>query len=671
VNQQMSTFEPAEHARFQEMLACIPADDRDTWIKVAMGLKADFGDAGLPLWLEWSANSSKFERHEAERQWRGLKRHGGVTAGTVVALAREHGYRGTERPAPRANGNAHRPPADPGRPTSWGDVEAALLRQGYREVAVYTYLNADGTHFADKVRFEHPSPGPQQKRKDFRWRSKVNGVLMACRPAGGPIPPYGLGRILDHADQLVISVEGEKDANRLNEAGQVAISIEAGHETFAAEFLAGRDVLVIPDNDDAGEKRAAKVRGALDGVAASIRLLRLPGLPDKGDTSDWLDAGNTVSDLIELAGAVTTEQDNTRLAQGFTLFRDIDLGVGGIDVIDGVLPQTGVGALYAPSGHGKTFLTLDMGLSIGRGQPFAGQYETEPGAVAYVVLEAPDSVKRRVLAYKREHRVNDALFGLIEYPLDLGDAASVKGLVAEIAQLREACHAPVRLVVIDTLSQAMAGRDENSAKDVSLAIKHMKTISAEVGAFVLAVHHTGKDEGKGLRGSSALYANVDVVLSVSGERDDPVRHVHLEKTRDGEQRPLCAFTLEPRTVGTNARGRALTTAVIKYVEGVREARRRDPMAGLSSEQRAVLNHLDQIVLSGKSERFQGRDGIPDNTPAVALNDLVERCNQGLDVTKADKPHARRTSIMRNIGKLQERGWLHSFDGKVWKIRRVA
>jgi hypothetical protein len=62
-------------------------------------------------------------------------------------------------------------------------------------------------------------------------------------------------------------------------------------------FLQGRRVCLLLDNDADGEKHGATVGGSLAGMAAEVRVLRLPGLPPKGDVSDWLDAGGTREEL--------------------------------------------------------------------------------------------------------------------------------------------------------------------------------------------------------------------------------------------------------------------------------------------------------------------------------------------------------------------------------------
>ena len=64
-----------------------------------------------------------------------------------------------------------------------------------------------------------------------------------------------------------------------------------------SETLRGADVILCPDNDDAGRKHMDDAAASLQGVARPVRLLTLPGLPPKGDVSDWIKAGGTREQL--------------------------------------------------------------------------------------------------------------------------------------------------------------------------------------------------------------------------------------------------------------------------------------------------------------------------------------------------------------------------------------
>ena len=97
--------------------------------------------------------------------------------------------------------------------------------------------------------------------------------------------------------------EGEKDADRLGTYDLVATTNPMGAGKWRdeyAEALRGRAVAILPDNDEPGRQHALEVARSLQGKAVSIKVVELPGLPEKGDVSDWLDAGGTAGRLLEL-----------------------------------------------------------------------------------------------------------------------------------------------------------------------------------------------------------------------------------------------------------------------------------------------------------------------------------------------------------------------------------
>jgi hypothetical protein len=103
----------------------------------------------------------------------------------------------------------------------------------------------------------------------------------------------------------VFIVEGEKDVDRLRAEGLVATcnAFGGGKGKWTrghSKYLRARHVVVLPDNDPTGAEHGRCVAMALLRVAASVRLLALPGLPAKGDVSDWLD-GHTIDELRALA----------------------------------------------------------------------------------------------------------------------------------------------------------------------------------------------------------------------------------------------------------------------------------------------------------------------------------------------------------------------------------
>lgn len=121
------------------------------------------------------------------------------------------------------------------------------------------------------------------------WRAGISGVRRVL---------YRLPQLIAgiKREERVLVVEGEKDVNSLRDQGCVATCNPFGAGKWNPEyapFFRGADVAILPDNDDPGRLHAEQVARTLLGVATSIRIVDLPGMPPKGDVTDWLEAGGT------------------------------------------------------------------------------------------------------------------------------------------------------------------------------------------------------------------------------------------------------------------------------------------------------------------------------------------------------------------------------------------
>jgi hypothetical protein len=222
-----------------------------------------------------------------------------------------------------------------------GRIEPERQQNGWREVERYPYVDQDGNLLFEVVRLLRPDG-----RKTF-VQVRPSGVEAAGTtdpertggvPTGGivfgldkgkylrdpkaervngkptwkrandqvdydgaeycfrdcPRVPYRLPKVLNA--ETVYLPEGEKDVHTLESWGLVASCNPGGtggsnlYTGWAAHFRS-RHIIILPDNDGPGRAHAATVAAALLHVAASVRIVELPGLPPKGDVTDWRDVG--------------------------------------------------------------------------------------------------------------------------------------------------------------------------------------------------------------------------------------------------------------------------------------------------------------------------------------------------------------------------------------------
>jgi hypothetical protein len=224
-------------------------------------------------------------------------------------------------------------------------------------------------------------------------------------------------------------------------------------------------------------------------------------------------------------------------------------------MVRGLLPQLGLAALYGPSGSGKSFLTLDLGASVASGvcEWYGMRITQRP--VTYCVLEGEGGMGKRIAAWEKHkaQKMPDAL-KFITQQFDITSASDVEELARAI---RDAGGAD-GLIVLDTLNRAAPGTDENSSKDMGVIIANAKALQQLTGGMVLLVHHTGKDESKGMRGHSSLFAAMDCVIGVvTGQGLSWA----VAKSKDDVTGTLHGFRLEQVVVGQDEYGDDITSCV--------------------------------------------------------------------------------------------------------------
>lgn len=461
-----------------------------------------------------------------------------------------------------------------------------------RIVATYDYFDEDGDLVFQVCRYEPKDF--RQRRPDPTGREEWSWSVKGVRQV-----PYHLIDILNLEGRgTVYVVEGEKDADRLKAAGFVATCNAGGAgkwpETFR-EFFGGLDVVIIPDNDDAGRNHCDLVGANLVGVAESVRICDLPELPHKGDVSDWIEAGNDPRLLPTMQTRPWTPAP-PKSAFGAIRWADMDaVSIRQDWLVEDLIFQGDAGLMFGASGSGKSFLAVDMGLAIARGEPFLGM-KTAKGGVLYQAGEGGKGLLKRLKAYRKHHDVwgKDLPFILLPTPVNLySSEEDLEAFVQEAMTWKAALSEPLALIVIDTFSTASPGANENTSEDMSRMLAAGQKLQSATGAAILWVHHKNAS-GERERGHSSLRANVDSAIEVNRDPETNERHFRVVKVKDGEDGAKIAFQLQSVELGASDDGKPITSCVVVPAQAEAPRTGKNGSRTLPAD-RAFLKVLDDAI----------------------------------------------------------------------------
>lgn len=195
-------------------------------------------------------------------------------------------------------------------------------------------------------------------------------------------------------------------------------------------------------------------------------------------------------------------------------------------LVDGLVPKSALTILYGKPGAYKSLLALDWSLCVASKARWMG-HAVKSGLVVYVAAEGIRGTPKRKRAWE-EHRDIKVEYGIQWLPcaVNLLDTTSVRDFIDCMIRLEPT------LIVIDTLARCLVGGDENSARDMGLAVDACSRIIAAVEAAVVLIHHKGWNADHP-RGSSALFGAADTVIEAAKESDGLLK-LTVTKQKDAE-----------------------------------------------------------------------------------------------------------------------------------------
>lgn len=457
--------------------------------------------------------------------------------------------------------------------------------------------------------------------------------------------PFRLTAIIEAAKDGVPIwiVEGEKDVVSLETLGLVATTSPFGAgkwEEGFARYFAGAEVEVVADNDKPGIEHARKVAKSLVGVAKSVRLRVAPG--EKGaDVSDLIERGGTRDELVpieevkevvsreDIEGSIISADPDIRQQQFIdaylkpSQYRSVREGLVGL--VENAIDLPGLSMIYGASGSGKSFVAVDLAMSVATGRDWAGRKVTK-SPVVIVGAEDPDGLHSRITAWLTHHGEKDPeSVGILTIQPTIEE-----GHCADIATI--ALNEEAGLIIFDTLRDS-SNADENDSEAWKKISVELRWLAQVTGACVLVVHHSGKNKSLGDRGTSARWGSMDTVLYVSGSGKSGINVTDVKP--NGKQRRRSSeldegFTITPVEGTKNSSGGGSEAVAVweKISPKAKEGKAR------SEQVKAIVESLDQgqgVTSTAIAEEYrriaEEKDEKPPSATTVArlINDLKQAC----------------------------------------------
>lgn len=381
-----------------------------------------------------------------------------------------------------------------GQPDRWDAVHEYRTRAG--ELGYRVYRRGTGR---EKV--------IRQQAADGEW--SLNGA---------PRIPY---RLPELTAATVLVVEGEKCVDRLFALGLQATCNVGGAtnwkatDTEALKAAGVAEVVILPDEDEQGVKHAAAVQKSAHAHGLRARVVRLPGLPPKGDVVDWLDAGHTAAELFAALEPPPPpmlerlDDATTVIAEGQAI---AEAGIPYL--VDGIIPAYGMlGFLVAYAKVGKTTLGQALAAAVATGGDFLGR---QTAACRVLVIAAEDPPE--YTAYLARHlAVPEGCLTFARQPIQLDG----EGLERIVNTVRHGRYGFVLIASWQAVVSTLV-KDENDNAGGVAVVERVKLAARATGIPWLIDAHSGKGEDQGddadptkaMRGASSSAGAADYLLSL-------------------------------------------------------------------------------------------------------------------------------------------------------------
>ena len=276
-------------------------------------------------------------------------------------------------------------------------------------------------------------------------------------------------------------------------------------------------------------------------------------------------------------------------------------------LLKGLLPRRGVAILYGPAKSGKSFVALDLAARLGAQLPwFDLRCPKERVGTVMLLGEGGGTVRTRIKAVMQAWGGDcpPLAWGNVDRLASASGQRCARKIIEDAIEGMKSRGVRLGLIVVDTLASAFGFNDENSATEVTGAMKFLDRLAVEFDLSILGIHHSGKNGQD--RGSSAFRASCDAMFSIervetiAGQRGN-LRRLSIVLNRNGDDEWSANFKLTKIVLGFDEDGDEVSSCVIQSAG--------EPAAVLKRRQ-VVLAQFDPALLARHGvELSNGRLGM--------------------------------------------------------------
>lgn len=428
------------------------------------------------------------------------------------------------------------------------------------KVADWKYRDLHGNIIASVARYEPDGPASKTYRPFCYKIEDGKPVWRMGAPTLRPL--YRLPEIV--TSNAIVLVEGEKCAQALADLGIDATTAMQGAHSPVEKTdwspIQGKTIVIWPDNDAPGQEYATKVADHLRAIGCEVSIVEIPaGKPEKWDAADCVEEGSDPRAILRTA----VKAEPTNLYKLYTL-EELENLPPPVWLIDGMMIENGLCLFWAGSDNYKTFVAIDISMSIATGTSWHGR-EVQGGPVVYVAAEDLAGVKLRMVGW-RETKGRGLPRPDVTLLNDSFTMASpdAEKLVRSIQMLPE----KPRLIVIDTLARTFGAGNEDKTSDMNAFIQGCDLIRRATGATVMVVHHTGRNTEQE-RGNVSLRGACDVIFTVQRQgKSGKIKLINSPpKGKQKNAEPFHDIQLRMQQVRFGAPGNEQSTLVVMADDG--------------------------------------------------------------------------------------------------------